>query len=143
MSEMAVGRFRTDIPKCADCTFYREKGWWERFLIFFMAPAECKYAWDPRIMEWGGWLPVCPEDPSCDKFKRETMTGYVGEVIRKRSKDTRITAVGPEDGKWRGVINLHDERGRFASRIYLSEEEYESQEQAMNAMRNLRWRAGR
>jgi len=65
------------------------------------------------------------------------MLGHVGRTIRERLTDLRFTAVGPENGKWRGVINLHDEKGRFASRLYLSDEEYDSKAQAIRAMSYL------
>jgi hypothetical protein len=62
------------------------------------------------------------------------MIGYAAKVIRERYKCVRCTVVGPENGQWRGVINLHDERGRFASRLWLSDQEYPSKQEAIDAM---------
>ena len=62
------------------------------------------------------------------------MIGYAAKVIRERYMDVRCTAVGPENGQWRGVINLHDKRGRFASRLWLSDQEYPSKQDAIDAM---------
>jgi len=70
------------------------------------------------------------------------VTKGIAETIRRRPRDVRCTAVGPEaDGRWRGVINLHDERGRFASRLHVTEPEYASSKQAIRAMDNLVKRA--
>lgn len=62
------------------------------------------------------------------------MIGYVAEVIRTRPLDVRITAMGPQKGKWRGVINIHDETGRFSSRLHMSDQEYDTRKKAIAAM---------
>lgn len=53
------------------------------------------------------------------------------ELIKKRHKDLRYTAIGPERGMWRACINIHDERGRFASRVLLSEPDYKTKAHAI------------
>lgn len=68
--------------------------------------------------------------------------GYVGVMIRERPLDVRCTAVGPEDGMWRGVINLHGEDGRFANRLHLSDEEFPTKKKAIDAMSYVVKQAG-
>ena len=65
------------------------------------------------------------------------LTPYMRDVLRKRHKDLRYTAIGPEEnGTWRGCINIHDEKGRFASRLLLTEPEFKTKAQAIRGVKN-------